>query len=116
MARAKQVRRKLFDELTEGVAAMRESRMGQSRRRGASRKIRRSYGNVFSDLGFGSGEAVTLKLRSDLMIRLSKLIEARSLSQGQAAELFGVTKPRVIDLVRGKIDRFSIDTLIAMLA
>ena len=78
-------------------------------------KIRRSTGNVFRDLGFAAEEATNLKLRSDLMIRLSKLIDARGLTQGQAAELFGVTQPRVSDLVRGKIDRFSIDTLIAML-
>ena len=78
-------------------------------------KIRRSSGNVFQDLGFSAEEATNLKLRSDLMIRLSKLIEARGLTQAQAATLFGVTQPRISDLVRGKIDRFSIDTLIAML-
>jgi predicted XRE-type DNA-binding protein len=78
-------------------------------------KIRRSSGNVFRDLGFSAEEATHLKIRSDLMIRLTKLIEARGLTQAQAAELFGVTQPRVSDLVRGKIDRFSIDTLIAML-
>ena len=78
-------------------------------------RIRRSSGNVFRDLGFSTEEATNLKHRSDLMIRLSKLIDARGLTQAQAAELFGVTQPRVSDLVRGKIDRFSIDTLIAML-
>jgi predicted XRE-type DNA-binding protein len=49
------------------------------------------------------------------MIRLSKLIEARGLTQAQAASLFAVTQPRISDLVRGKIERFSIDTLVAML-
>jgi predicted XRE-type DNA-binding protein len=78
-------------------------------------KVRRSSGNVFRDLGFSPEEAAHLKIRTDLMIRLSKLIEARGLTQAQAADLFGVTQPRVSDLVRGKIDRFSIDTLIAML-
>lgn len=78
-------------------------------------KVRRSTGNVFRDLGFSRHEAENLKIRTDLMIRLSKVIEARGLTQAQAAELFGVTQPRVSDLVRGKIDRFSIDTLIAML-
>ena len=78
-------------------------------------KIRRSSGNVFRDLGFSAEEAANLKIRSDLMIRLSKLIEARGLAQRQAAERFGVTQPRISDLVRGQIDRFSIDTLIAML-
>lgn len=78
-------------------------------------RIHRSSGNVFRDLGFSAEEATNLKIRSDLMIRLSKVIEARGLTQTQAARLFGVSQPRVSDLVRGKIDRFSIDTLIAML-
>ena len=78
-------------------------------------KIRRSNGNVFRDLGFSAEEATNLKVRSDLMIRLSKVIETRGLTQALAASLFGVTQPRISDLVRGKIDRFSIDTLIAML-
>ena len=78
-------------------------------------KIRRSSGNVFRDLGFSTEEAKNLRLRSDLMIRLSKLIDARGLTQAQAADLFGVTQPRISDLVRGKIGRFSVDTLIAML-
>ncbi|MEK7994483.1 MAG: helix-turn-helix transcriptional regulator [Planctomycetota bacterium] len=78
-------------------------------------KIRRSTGNVFRDLGFGTEEAANLQARADLMIRLSKLIDSRGLTQAQAAALFGVTQPRISDLVRGKIDRFSIDTLIAML-
>ena len=78
-------------------------------------KIRRSSGNVFRDLGFSTDEAMNLKLRSDLMIRLSKLIDARGLTQAEAADFFGVTQPRISDLVRGKIGRFSVDTLIAML-
>jgi len=77
--------------------------------------MRRSSGNVFRDLGFAGEEAENLKMRTDLMIQLSKLIDARRLTQAEAAELFGVTQPRVSDLVRGKIDRFSVDTLIAML-
>lgn len=71
--------------------------------------------NVFRDLGFSSGESKHLAMRSELMIRLSRVIEDRGLTQAQAAILFGVSQPRVSDLVTGKIDRFSIDTLIAML-
>ncbi|MGH7631148.1 MAG: helix-turn-helix domain-containing protein [Gemmatimonadales bacterium] len=37
------------------------------------------------------------------------------MTQARAAALFGVSQPRVSDLVRGKIDRFSVDTLVAML-
>ena len=78
-------------------------------------RVRHSTGNVFRDLGFSREEAENLKIRTDLMIQLSKLIQVRRLTQAQAAGLFGVTQPRVSDLVRGKIDRFSIDTLVAML-
>lgn len=78
-------------------------------------RVRHSTGNVFSDLGFGEDEAENLKIRADLMIELTKLIEAQELTQAAAAELLGVTQPRVSDLVRGKIDRFSVDSLIEML-
>jgi predicted XRE-type DNA-binding protein len=78
-------------------------------------KIQQSTGNVFRDLGFPREEAENLKVRTDLMIQISKLIRMRRLTQAQAAVLFGVTQPRVSDLVRGKIERFSIDTLVAML-
>jgi predicted XRE-type DNA-binding protein len=50
------------------------------------------------------------------MVRLRQFIQRRKLTQATAAKLFGVTQPRVSDLVRGKIDLFSIDTLIDMLA
>ena len=75
-----------------------------------------SSGNVFADLGFGPEEAEHLRIRSDLMIALRKLIEDRRLTQAEAARVFGVTQPRISNLVRGKIDLFSIDTLVDMLA
>ena len=78
-------------------------------------RIRYTHGNVFKDLGFSAEEAENLKGRSKLMSRLTQLLKARGLSQSEAAKLFGVSQPRVSDLVRGKIDRFSIDTLVAML-
>lgn len=49
------------------------------------------------------------------MIELRKRIGALELTQSEAAQLLGVTQPRISDLVRGKIGRFSVDTLIAML-
>ncbi len=78
-------------------------------------RLHRSSGNVFRDLGFAPVEAENLKLRSDLMVALSKLIDSRGLTQVQAASVLGVSQPRISDLVRGKIGRFSLDTLVAML-
>lgn len=77
--------------------------------------IQESSGNVFADLGFEPEEALNLKLRSDLMIEIEKLIEARGLTQTAAAEVLHVTQPRISDLVRGKVERFSVDSLIEML-
>lgn len=79
-------------------------------------KITRSSGNIFEDLGFSREEAEHLRIRSALMVIVSELIETRGLTQIQAAKLFGVSQPRISDLVRGKIGLFSIDTLVDMLA
>jgi phage-related protein/predicted XRE-type DNA-binding protein len=76
---------------------------------------RRSSQNIFRDIGFEAGEARHLMIRSDLMIALSRIIETEGLTQGKAAELFGVSQPRVSDLTRGRIERFSIDALVSML-
>ncbi len=61
-------------------------------------------------------QAENMKLRSSLMLALKEQIAAEGLTQEQAAKKFGVTQPRVSDLVRGRIELFGIDTLINMLA
>lgn len=82
----------------------------------SQRKIVRSSGNVFEDVGFAPEEAEHLRIRSALMATLRELITTKGWTQAQAARLLGVTQPRVSDLVRGKIDLFSIDTLVEMLS
>jgi predicted XRE-type DNA-binding protein len=79
-------------------------------------RIQRSSGNVFKDLGFPAEEAAHLLIRADLMIQLTQILKKRSLTQVRAARLLGVSQPRVSDLVRGRIDLFSIDSLVEMLA
>ena len=79
-------------------------------------KLTRSSGDVFRDLGFSGDEAEYLKLRAQLMINLQKVITVRRLKQAEVARLLGVMQPRVSDVMRGRIDLFSIDTLIDMLA
>jgi predicted XRE-type DNA-binding protein len=72
-------------------------------------------GNVFADLGFEPEEAENLLVRSDLMSEILRMMRDRGLKQKQAAVLFGVSQPRISDLKRGKIDEFTIDSLVNML-
>jgi predicted XRE-type DNA-binding protein len=62
------------------------------------------------------GEAAHMKARSELMSAVVQHIRKNNLTQAEAAKLFGVTQPRVSDLMRGKIDLFSIDMLVQILA
>ena len=78
-------------------------------------RIRRSSGNVFADVGFPRREAAHLLVRSDLMLQLRRTLEQRGLTQKAAAMVLDVTQPRISDLMRGRIERFSIDTLVDML-
>jgi predicted XRE-type DNA-binding protein len=59
-------------------------------------------------------EAENMKLRSSLMIALKAHLNRTGLTQAQAAKLFGVTPPRVSDLIRGKINLFGLDSLVNM--
>ena len=61
-------------------------------------------------------EAANMKLRSALMLALKEHIARAGLSQSQAAILFGVTQPRISDLMRGKISLFGLDSLVNMAA
>ncbi len=79
-------------------------------------KVTRSSGNVFRDLGVSPHEAEHLLVRSDLMIKVQELIASRHLRQAEVAKILRVTQPRVSDLLRGRIDLFSTDALIDMLA
>lgn len=61
-------------------------------------------------------EAENMKLRSMLMTALKNHLTRAEMSQAQAAKLFGVTQPRVSDLMRGKINLFALDALVNMAA
>jgi predicted XRE-type DNA-binding protein len=76
----------------------------------------RTSQNVFRDLGFDTEEAENLRIRAALMVELTEQIRREGLTQKEAAATLGVTQPRISDLMRGRINVFSIDTLIAMLA
>jgi predicted XRE-type DNA-binding protein len=58
--------------------------------------------------------AASMKARSAVLMELAKVIQERGMTQAAAAELFGVTQPRISDLMRGKINLFSLDMLMNM--
>ena len=73
------------------------------------------YESVWDAIEPTQAEAENMRVRSALMAELAAYIERTGLSQTEIARRFGVTQPRISDLVRGKIDLFSIDTLVNML-
>ena len=76
----------------------------------------KSSGNVFSDMGFTKPAAENLKIRSALMMQVEKYIKNHKLTQTQAAKQLGIDQPRLNKLLKGRIDLFTIDRLVEMLA
>jgi predicted XRE-type DNA-binding protein len=74
------------------------------------------FDNVWDAIEDTPEEAENMKLRSTLMLALKDHISRTGLSQSQAAKLFGVTQPRISDLMRGKINLFGLDALVNMAA
>lgn len=74
------------------------------------------FASVWDAIEDTSEAAENMKLRSVLMIGLKEHIARAGLSQSQAAKVFGVTQPRVSDLMRGKINLFGLDALVNMAA
>ena len=72
------------------------------------------FSSVWDAIEDTHAEAENMRLRSALMMALKEHITRTGLSQSQAAKLFGVTQPRVSDLMRGKINLFGLDTLVNM--
>lgn len=61
-------------------------------------------------------QAASMRARSSLMMNLTEAISQQGMTQAQAATLFGVTQPRISDLMRGKVNLFSLDALMDMAA
>jgi predicted XRE-type DNA-binding protein len=73
---------------------------------------RRKFASVWDALEDNAADAVNMRARSELMIALRKKVEGWKLNQTQAASRLGLTQPRLNDLMRGRIDKFSLDALI----
>jgi predicted XRE-type DNA-binding protein len=74
------------------------------------------FASVWDAISPTPQEAENMKLRSALMMALDRHIQSRGWTQAEAASQLGVTQPRISDLVRGKIGRFSLDRLVKMVS
>lgn len=75
-----------------------------------------SSGNIFFDLGFDPEEAINLSARAQLMIFIRGYINSNKLSQRQASAKFGIPQPRIAEIMKLKIDKFSVDQLLKYLS
>lgn len=74
------------------------------------------FNSVWDAIEDTPGEAANMKARAELMHAITEYIRNSGMTQAEAAKMLGVTQPRISDLMRGKIDSFSIDTLVNILA
>lgn len=83
--------------------------------RNSKLKSNQSCGNIFKDLGFPDDEAASMFARGQLAIEIRKIIERKGWSQRQAAKEMGIAQPRIAEIMKMRIEKFSIDTLIKYL-
>ena len=72
----------------------------------------RTFKNVWDAIADTPEEAANLSLRSELMDEIEAIIKQNGWTQKEAAKRCGVTQPRINDLLRGRISKFSIDALV----
>lgn len=63
-----------------------------------------------------TGKAANLKMRTELMIEVSDYVRQSGLTQSRAAEKLGITQPRLNDLLKGRIEKCTVDRLVNLLA
>lgn len=74
----------------------------------------RMYKSVWDALEDSPEQAANMRLRSELLIALRRQVEAWHTTQARAATRLRITQPRLNDLLRGRIDKFSLDALVAL--
>jgi predicted XRE-type DNA-binding protein len=75
-------------------------------------KREKTYATVWDALADTPEQAANLQARADLMRQIAELIQGEGWKQVEAAERCGVTQPRINDLLRGRVSRFSLDALV----
>ncbi|MEM7667447.1 MAG: XRE family transcriptional regulator [Pseudomonadota bacterium] len=75
-----------------------------------------SFDSVWDAIEDTPEEAANMRLRSQLLTAVEQEVRSWNLTQAKAAERLGVTQPRLNDLLRGKIAKFSLDALVELSA
>ena len=75
-----------------------------------------SYSSVWDAISDTPEEAANLRLRSELMDKITALIQTKGWTQAEAAKHCSLTQPRINELLRGRISRFSLDALVNITA
>jgi predicted XRE-type DNA-binding protein len=70
------------------------------------------FANVWDAIEPSLAEAAGMKARSELMLAIRGVVEGWQTTQAEAAKRLGVTQPRLNDLLRGRINKFSLDALV----
>ena len=73
---------------------------------------RESFANVWDAIEDDPAVAANMTMRSDLLIALQQRVESWKVTQAQAARRLEITQPRLNDLLRSRINKFSLDTLV----
>ena len=71
-----------------------------------------SYDSVWDAIADTPGQAANLRARAELMQKIAAIVKESAWTQAQAAKHCGVTQPRINDLLRGRVSRFSLDALV----
>lgn len=75
-----------------------------------------TYASVWDAITDTPAEAANLRVRAELMNKIAMIVAAKDWTQAEAAAHCGVTQPRVNDLLRGRLSRFSLDALVNIAA
>ena len=73
-----------------------------------------TFANVWDALEDSPEDAATMTMRSNVMAIINATIRGWNTTQAQAARRLGITQPRLNDLLKGKINKFSLDTLLTL--
>jgi predicted XRE-type DNA-binding protein len=103
------------ENAADGAAGYRTGRKTAQGLEGTTMNVE-TFDSVFDALADTQAEAANMTARADLLLVIRERIKKWNLTQEDAAARLGLTRPRLNDLMRGKLDKFSLDALVNIAA